>query len=35
MELYIIRHGQSANNALIDQHINRVDDPSLTAIGFH
>ena len=34
MELYIIRHGQSANNALIDQHVNRVDDPSLTEVGF-
>lgn len=33
MELYIIRHGQSANNAVgEDQHL-RVQDPELTAIG--
>ena len=32
MELYIIRHGQSTNNALADPH-NRVHDPSLTDLG--
>lgn len=32
MELYIIRHGQSANNALPDD-TGRVHDPALTALG--
>lgn len=32
MELYIIRHGQSANNALED-HVQRVHDPELTDLG--
>lgn len=32
MELYIIRHAQSQNNALIDQR-DRVSDPSLTDLG--
>ena len=32
MELYIIRHGQSSNNALLDQS-KRVADPQLTAMG--
>ncbi len=31
MELFLIRHGQSANNA--SPNSERVDDPSLTAIG--
>jgi 2,3-bisphosphoglycerate-dependent phosphoglycerate mutase len=36
MQLYFIRHGQSANNALWDAtgaSIGRSDDPELTAIG--
>lgn len=34
MEIYIIRHAQSENNALMeDQHL-RVQDPSLTPTGF-
>jgi broad specificity phosphatase PhoE len=32
MELFIIRHAQSTNNAL-DNHRNRVRDPSLTELG--
>lgn len=32
MELYIIRHGQSTNNALADERL-RTFDPPLTAIG--
>jgi 2,3-bisphosphoglycerate-dependent phosphoglycerate mutase len=32
MELYLIRHGQSANNILVDQRT-RVADPALTEIG--
>ena len=32
MEVYIIRHGQSTNNALAD-HRDRVCDPLLTALG--
>lgn len=32
MELYLIRHGQSANNALPDDN-GRVHDPPLTALG--
>lgn len=32
MELYLIRHGQSQNNALADQNI-RVHDPALTDLG--
>jgi 2,3-bisphosphoglycerate-dependent phosphoglycerate mutase len=31
MQLYIIRHGQSTNNA--SQEVNRVQDPSLTDLG--
>jgi 2,3-bisphosphoglycerate-dependent phosphoglycerate mutase len=34
MELYIIRHAQSTNNALIDQRT-RVADPPLTELGQH
>ncbi len=33
MELYIIRHGQSANNALGEDITNRVKDPMLTDLG--
>jgi broad specificity phosphatase PhoE len=33
MELYIIRHGQSTNNALQDQSA-RTHDPALTPLGF-
>jgi 2,3-bisphosphoglycerate-dependent phosphoglycerate mutase len=33
MELYIIRHGQSTNNALMDDVILRVKDPALTELG--
>lgn len=33
MELYIIRHGQSSNNALQNQ-TERTHDPSLTPLGF-
>lgn len=32
MQLYMIRHGQSTNNALTDQR-NRVSDPPLTELG--
>ncbi len=33
MEIYLIRHGQSTNNALMeDQHL-RVQDPALTPVG--
>ncbi|GAB4319495.1 MAG: hypothetical protein Kow00117_09200 [Phototrophicales bacterium] len=33
MEIYLIRHGQSTNNALMqDQHL-RVEDPELTDVG--
>ncbi len=32
MEIYIIRHAQSTNNALTDQN-NRVHDPQLTQLG--
>ena len=32
MEFYIIRHAQSANNALLDQR-QRVQDPPLTELG--
>lgn len=32
MEIYLVRHGQSTNNALIDQ-TNRVMDPPLTDLG--
>lgn len=34
MFLYIIRHGQSSNNALGDSRRNRVCDPTLTELGF-
>lgn len=33
MEVYIIRHGQSTNNALMDDQTNRVKDPALTDVG--
>jgi 2,3-bisphosphoglycerate-dependent phosphoglycerate mutase len=33
MEFYIIRHAQSANNALLDQR-QRVQDPPLTELGY-
>jgi 2,3-bisphosphoglycerate-dependent phosphoglycerate mutase len=33
MELYIIRHGQSVNNALMEDARLRVHDPELTEIG--
>ncbi len=33
MELYLIRHGQSYNNALLDEPVSRVHDPELTEIG--
>lgn len=33
MELYIIRHGQSTNNALLENQHLRVPDPALTDIG--
>lgn len=33
MKLYIIRHGQSTNNALMDDQSLRVDDPELTQVG--
>ncbi len=34
MELYLIRHGQSANNvSMIDDESNRVADPPLTELG--
>jgi 2,3-bisphosphoglycerate-dependent phosphoglycerate mutase/probable phosphoglycerate mutase len=33
MDLYIIRHAQSTNNALLDQRL-RVCDPELTELGF-
>jgi len=32
MELYVIRHAQSTNNALANMHL-RVNDPALTALG--
>jgi broad specificity phosphatase PhoE len=34
MEVYIIRHGQSTNNALMDDEHLRVKDPPLTEIGW-
>jgi 2,3-bisphosphoglycerate-dependent phosphoglycerate mutase len=33
MELILIRHGQSYNNALLEDFIHRVEDPPLTGIG--
>lgn len=33
MELYLIRHGQSVNNALMEDQYLRVADPELTDIG--
>ncbi len=33
MELYIIRHGQSQNNALMENQHLRVEDPLLTEAG--
>lgn len=33
MDLYIIRHGQSTNNALMEDFARRVKDPELTEIG--
>jgi len=33
MELYIVRHGQSTNNAIGEDFVNRVYDPELTVIG--
>lgn len=33
MELYLIRHGQSVNNALMEDQVRRVADPELTEIG--
>ncbi|MBC8099281.1 MAG: histidine phosphatase family protein [Armatimonadetes bacterium] len=33
MELYLIRHGQSVNNALMEDQILRVADPELTPVG--
>lgn len=33
MELYLIRHGQSVNNALMEDQLLRVADPELTEIG--
>jgi 2,3-bisphosphoglycerate-dependent phosphoglycerate mutase/probable phosphoglycerate mutase len=33
MELYLIRHGQSTNNALMEDQLLRVADPELTEIG--
>jgi len=34
MELYIIRHAQSENNALMRDQTDRVYDPDLTEVGF-
>lgn len=34
MQLYLIRHGQSTNNALGDDQSQRVYDPPLTTIGY-
>ncbi len=33
MQLYIVRHGQSENNALMQDQVHRVKDPALTDIG--
>ncbi len=33
MEVYLIRHGQSVNNALMEDQTERVQDPPLTAVG--
>ncbi|GAB4512004.1 MAG: histidine phosphatase family protein [Anaerolineae bacterium] len=33
MELYIIRHGQSVNNAIMEDQKLRVQDPELTEVG--
>lgn len=33
MQLYLIRHGQSENNANFEDLHNRVEDPQLTAVG--
>ena len=33
MEVYIIRHAQSTNNALMDDQHMRVEDPPLTEVG--
>jgi 2,3-bisphosphoglycerate-dependent phosphoglycerate mutase len=34
MEIYLVRHGQSENNALMEDPERRVEDPSLTKAGF-
>lgn len=34
MELYIIRHAQSTNNALMEDPARRVQDPDLTDVGY-
>lgn len=33
MEVYLVRHGQSVNNALMENQLLRVADPELTEIG--
>jgi 2,3-bisphosphoglycerate-dependent phosphoglycerate mutase len=33
MQLYLIRHGQSVNNAMMEDQLKRVHDPELTEVG--
>jgi 2,3-bisphosphoglycerate-dependent phosphoglycerate mutase len=33
MQVYLIRHGQSVNNAMLEDQLQRVHDPELTEVG--